>query len=197
MKIMVTKYNCHEPHHFKVKEKDEDYWSNQKLLHHYQHVRKSVESSIRSWDKADVRVSWPEKDIPISCHAHQNFFKVTLNFHELISACTKSPHFINSFLRHSIFQGLITWKATPISDLAFTKIIKVILCFQKCLSACKKSTQFTNLKLVSAIFYQIFISHQMIACQKLWKMLFISSKKLVSFSRYSDFCISTFPSFSP
>ena len=45
---MVTKYNCHEHHHLKVKEKDEGYWSNQKLLHHYQHVRKSVESSIRS-----------------------------------------------------------------------------------------------------------------------------------------------------
>ena len=45
-----------------------------------------------------------------------------------------------------------------------------------------------NLKLVSAIFYQILISHQ---------MLFISSKKLFSFSRYSNFCISIFPSFSP
>ena len=53
------------------------------------------------------------------------------------------------------------------------------------------------LKLVSSIFYQIFISHQMIALQKLWKMLFISSKKLSSFSRYSNFCISVFPLFSP
>ena len=32
------------------------------------------------------------------------------------------------------------------------------------------------LKLVSAIFYQIFISQQMTALQKLWKMFFISSK---------------------
>ena len=37
------------------------------------------------------------------------------------------------------------------------------------------------LKLVSAIFYQIFIFNQMIALQKLWKMFFISSKKLYSF----------------
>ena len=44
-----------------------------------------------------------------------------------------------------------------------------------------------SLKLVSAIFYQIFISHQMIA---------LSSKKLFSFSRYSSFCISIFSSFS-
>ena len=54
-----------------------------------------------------------------------------------------------------------------------------------------------TLKLVSAIFYHIFISHQMIALQKLWKMLFISCEKLFSFSRYSNFFISTFPSFSP
>ena len=52
------------------------------------------------------------------------------------------------------------------------------------------------LKLVSAIFYQIFIFHQVIALQKLWKMLFISSKKLFSFPRYWTFCISVFPSFS-
>ena len=52
------------------------------------------------------------------------------------------------------------------------------------------------LKLVSAIFLQIFIFHHMIALQKLWKMFFISSKKLSSFSRYSNFCISIFPSFS-
>ena len=50
------------------------------------------------------------------------------------------------------------------------------------------------LKLVSAIFYQIFISDQMIALQKLQKMLFISSKKLFSFARYSNFCIFVFPS---
>ena len=35
----------------------------------------------------------------------------------------------------------------------------------------------------------------MIGLQKLWRIVFISSKKLFSFSRYSNFCISTFPSF--
>ena len=54
-----------------------------------------------------------------------------------------------------------------------------------------------HLKLVSAIFYHIFIFHQMIALQELWKMSFISPKKLFSFSRYSNFCIPVFPSFSP
>ena len=48
----------------------------------------------------------------------------------------------------------------------------------------------SKLKLVSAIFYQIFILYRMIT-------FFISSKKLFSFSRYSDFSISVFPSFSP
>ena len=45
---------------------------------------------------------------------------------------------------------------------------------------------------MSAIFYQVFIFHQMIELQKLWKMFFISSKKLFSFSRYSNFCIFLF-----
>ena len=50
---------------------------------------------------------------------------------------------------------------------------------------------------MSAIFYQIFIFHRMIALWKLWKMFFISSEKLFSFSRYSDFCISVFHFFLP
>ena len=52
------------------------------------------------------------------------------------------------------------------------------------------------LKLVSAIFSKFLFFHQMIALQKPWKMLFISSKKLFLFSRYSIFCISVLPSFS-
>ena len=46
---------------------------------------------------------------------------------------------------------------------------------------------------VAPIFYEIFIfsSNDL---QKLWKMFFISSKKLFSFSRYSSFC-NLFPSF--
>ena len=47
------------------------------------------------------------------------------------------------------------------------------------------------LKLLSAI------SHQMIALQKLWKMLFISSKKLFSFLRYLNFAFPSFPLFLP
>ena len=46
---------------------------------------------------------------------------------------------------------------------------------------------FYFLKFVSTIFYQIFIFHQMIVLQKLWKIFFISSKKIFSFLRYSNF----------
>ena len=56
--------------------------------------------------------------------------------------------------------------------------------------------QTMSLKLVSAMYYQIFIFDQMIALQKLWKMFFISSKKLFLFLRYSNFCIFVYPSFS-
>ena len=53
-----------------------------------------------------------------------------------------------------------------------------------------------ELKLVSAIFIKFVFFHQMIALQKLGKMLFISSKKLFSFLRYSNFCIFDLPFFS-
>ena len=53
------------------------------------------------------------------------------------------------------------------------------------------------LKLVSAIIYQIFIFSPFDSPLKLWKMLFISSKKLFSLSRYSNFCdfLPSFPHF--
>ena len=57
------------------------------------------------------------------------------------------------------------------------------------------SLKWINLK--ASIFQQIFIYHQMIALQKLWKMLFILSKQLFLFSRYLTFCISSFHSFFP
>ena len=53
-----------------------------------------------------------------------------------------------------------------------------------------------QLKLVSTVFIKVLYFRQMIALQKLWKMLFISSKKLFSFWKYSIFCISLLPSFS-
>ena len=43
-------------------------------------------------------------------------------------------------------------------------------------------------------FIKFLFFHKMIALQKLWKMFFISPKKLFSFARYSSFC-NFFPSF--
>ena len=43
-------------------------------------------------------------------------------------------------------------------------------------------------------FIKFLFLHQMTALQKLWKVSFISSKKLFSFLRYSNFC-NIFPSF--
>ena len=71
-------------------------------------------------------------------------------------------------------------------------LIQEIFFILKC--ACLGAS-LNTLKLLSAIFYQIFIFHQMIALQKLWKMFFISSRKLFSFLTYSNFCIFVFPSF--
>ena len=48
---------------------------------------------------------------------------------------------------------------------------------------------YISLKLVSAIFYQISIFPPNDSPSKTVKMFFISSKKLFSFSRYSNFCI--------
>ena len=45
-----------------------------------------------------------------------------------------------------------------------------------------------NFKLVSVIFYQIFIFAPNDSPLKIWKMFFISSKILFSFSRYSNIC---------
>ena len=54
-----------------------------------------------------------------------------------------------------------------------------------------------KLKLVCAVFYQFLFFRQVIALRKLWKMFFISSKRLFSFPRYSNFCnfSSSFPHF--
>ena len=66
---------------------------------------------------------------------------------------------------------------------------RILTVFQLYLkSACESHPVDTCLKLVSTIFYQIYFFHQMIALQKQWKMFFVSSKKLFSFLRYSDFC---------
>ena len=58
-----------------------------------------------------------------------------------------------------------------------------------------KSVVLNNVIKACARYFLFF--YQMRSLIKLWKMLFISSKRLFPFSRYSNFCISIFLSFSP
>ena len=53
-----------------------------------------------------------------------------------------------------------------------------------------------SLKLVSAIYYQKFIFHQMIALQELWKLFFISSKSSFRSRDIKIFVYSSSPLFS-
>ena len=64
-------------------------------------------------------------------------------------------------------------------------IIISILAFS-CLEISLYAVPYLSLCLL--VFIKFLFLHQMIALQKLWKMFFISSKKLFSFSRYSSFC---------
>ena len=59
------------------------------------------------------------------------------------------------------------------------------------------STKLQLLKIKSYVLNFFIFFHQMIARQKLWKMVFISSKKLFLFSRNSNFWIAILHSFSP
>ena len=60
--------------------------------------------------------------MPIFNHTYQKISKITFSFPELTSACKKSVHSINSFLRYSQFQSPVTQLATPISDHAHPKM---------------------------------------------------------------------------
>ena len=60
----------------------------------------------------------------------------------------------------------------------------------------ENQNSFCCLKTKTCVRYN-FIFHQMIVLQKLWKMFFISSKKLFLFLRYLNFSIFVFLSFFP
>ena len=60
---------------------------------------------------------------------------------------------------------------------------------ENCLGICMYSKNLCPLFFIKFLFF-----HQMIALKNLWKMFFISSKELFSFSRCLNFCV-FFPSF--
>ena len=97
---------------------------------------------------------------------------------------------------NKMFQICLTHQIYLIRQIWSNWFDRVLAAISQCLIGLTNYVSFFFLKLVSAIFHQFFIFKQMIALQKLWKMFFISSKKLFSFSRYSNFYVSVFPSFS-
>ena len=64
------------------------------------------------------------KASPIFDHVYPIIIKVASSFPKFVSACKKSAHFIDSFLRYSRFWSL---KATTIFDHQHPKIMKEIL----------------------------------------------------------------------
>ena len=57
----MTNKTAVEPQYLKVKDTEHADWSNQKLLHHFQHAKHQLNSSIYSLDKADFRVPVPKR----------------------------------------------------------------------------------------------------------------------------------------
>ena len=67
-------------------------------------------------------------------------------------------------------------------------LVGVLLKVPFCYWMSRKVLDYQNLCLLLLFFIKFLSFHQMIALQNLWKMFFISSKKLFSFLRYSIFC---------
>ena len=68
-----------------------------------------------------------------------------------------------------------------------------------CTKTYQKLSQYSEMLKKACSQYFLFF-HQMRAFRKLWEMIFIRSKKLISFLRYLrylNFCISVLPAFSP
>ena len=64
-----------------------------------------------------------------------------------------------------------------------------------CPKTYQKVLQYSDMLKKACVRYFLFF-YQMRALQKLWEMTFISSKKLISFLRYLNFCIPVLHSFS-
>ena len=106
--------------------------------------------------------------------------KIGLNFSISIIFNIMFFRFFNSF-----------WTCTIKTKLFWLEISEWLCDYTVCTTIVTKYPN-TNLKLVSANFYQIFIFSPNDSPSKTSKMFFISSKKLFSLSRYSNFCIFPF-----
>ena len=85
--------------------------------------------------------------------------------------CLQDPLLIPCFQEKTLYH---------LHKLCIKKMIKILRPLMSLFFLTKNDSTF---KACARYFYKIFISHQMIALEKLRKMLFILSKKLFSFSR--------------
>ena len=116
-------------------------------------------------------LKWPSNEFILDQH-QMHWLNITESFQNMYPMKQQSFLFTTNFLCVFIYYNL-------------SMSLKII-------HTTVGQVEVSLLKLVSAIFYQIFISHQMIALKNLW-----TTKKLISFSRYWNFCIFNFPFFSP
>ena len=68
----------------KIKDAEQNYQSNQKLLHHYQHAKNQL--FINIWDTAYIRVPWNKRSRPFFDHTHPKTIEVTFSVVEFLSA---------------------------------------------------------------------------------------------------------------
>ena len=90
--------------------------------------------------------------------------------------------FILDPLNHQISSAIYLSDLNILTLLLFCKAFRDQMSDLRLIKEKMPPTLLITLKFVSTIFYKIFIFSQMIALQKPWKMFFISSKKLFSFS---------------
>ena len=119
-----------------------------------------------------------------------NFCRVSIFFDNLI------PN-IESTVYQTAINRTIFWKGVVRSFKCF-----YVNCFNRLRFLAEVSTKLQKnyfigqFKACVRYFLSIlYFFYQVIALQKLWKIFFISSKKLFLFLRYSIFCIFVFPSF--
>ena len=126
--------------------------------------------------------------VKFAMHENSSYFVWKL----FVSSHSKCDH----LYQKSCFSLLLFTARWSTFKLPFRCLLPLSCFYWSSLWLLKVKIPLVSLKLVSAIFIKFLFFHQMIALQKLWKMLFISSKKLFLFSRYSIFCISVLPSLS-
>ena len=104
----LTMYSCRCLTTFKSQGYRVHRSSKQKLFYHYQHAKIvqsicSIRQIICEIHLIYEYINLSYKASPFFDYVHLIINKVTFSFPEFVSACKKSAHFINSFLKYSKF----------------------------------------------------------------------------------------------